>query len=106
MLRSLRWSDVYFQSNVSLQTAWPLLFIRRPWIVCTHMWLRTPAGSTGLAGHLKRIALGFATNVYISQAIRQHVGHKGGVIPNPYQNETFRVIPGIERKADLVFLGR
>ena len=26
----VRWCDVYFQNNISLMLAWPLLFVRRP----------------------------------------------------------------------------
>ena len=103
---SLRWCDVYFQSNISLQTVWPLVFIRKPWVVCTQTWLRNPDGSIGVSGHLKRLVLRFATNIYISKAIRDHVGHSGYIVPNPYNSETFRVILGIKRERSLVFLGR
>jgi glycosyltransferase involved in cell wall biosynthesis len=106
LFQAIRWCDVFFQNNISLQTAWPLLFIRRPWVVCTATWLRNPDGSTGMAGHLKRLALRFATNIYISKAIRDHVGYPGFLVPNPYDGETFRVIPEIKRGGSLVFLGR
>jgi len=106
LFRAIRWCDVYFQSNISLQTAWPLLFIRKPWVVCTHTWLRNPDGSIGVGGHLKRLVLRFATNIYISKAIRDHVGYSGYIVPNPYNSKIFRVISGITRERSLVFLGR
>jgi glycosyltransferase involved in cell wall biosynthesis len=106
LIRAVRWCDVYLQSNISLQTAWPLLFIRRPWVVCTHTWIRRTNGSTGLADRFKKFLLRFATNIYISKAIRDHVGCKGSIIPNPYNDGLFRVIPGIARERSLVFLGR
>jgi glycosyltransferase involved in cell wall biosynthesis len=100
------WCDVFFHNNVSLQAAWPLIFIRRPWIVTTETWLRKPDGSVGIAERMKRHLLRFATNVYISKAIQAHIGYDGYVVPNPYDSETFQLIPGIERNYSLVFLGR
>jgi glycogen synthase len=106
LFRAVRWCDLFFQSNISLQITWPLLFARRPWVVCTHTWLRKPDGSTNLYCHLKRLALRFATNIYISKAIRDHVGYRGFIIPNPYNSEAFHLISGIARARSLVFLGR
>jgi glycogen synthase len=106
LFRAVRWCDVYFQSNISLQTVWPLLLLRKPWVVCTHTWLRRPDGSTGWSEHLKRLALRFATNIYISKPIREHVGHKGFIVPNPYDSKIFRLVPGVTRERSLVFLGR
>jgi glycogen synthase len=106
LVQAIRWCDVYLQINISLQTAWPLIFIRKPWVVCTQTWLKNPDGSTGVAGHLKKLALRFATNIYISRAIRDHIGHKGFIIPNPYNRETFRMISEIKRERSLAFLGR
>jgi glycogen(starch) synthase len=106
LFRSLHWCDVFFQNNVSLQTAWPLVFIRRPWVVCTQTWLKDPDGPTSMGVRLKKLALRFATNVYIAQAVRNHVGYPGSVLPNPYNAETFRVIQGVIREECLVFLGR
>jgi glycogen(starch) synthase len=106
LFRALRWCNVFFQNNISLQTAWPLVFIRKPWVVCTQTWLKNHDGPTNLGSRLKMLLLRFATNVYIAQAVRNHVGYPGVVLPNPYNAETFRVIPGIARRQSLVFLGR
>jgi glycogen(starch) synthase len=106
LCQAIRWCDVFFQNNISLQTAWPLLLICKPWVVCTQTWLKNPDGSTGVGGYLKKFALRFAINIYISQAICDHVGYKGFIVPNPYDNKTFRVISGIQRERSLVFLGR
>ena len=40
LLELVRWCDVYFQNNISLLLAWPLLFVRRPWVVAHHTWIR------------------------------------------------------------------
>jgi glycosyltransferase involved in cell wall biosynthesis len=106
LLRAIHWSDVFFQKNISLLTAWPLIFIRRPWVVATATWLTNPAGSTDRRSYLKRLALRFATNIYNSKATADHVGYQGIVIPNPCDGEIFRVISGITRERSLVFIGR
>jgi glycosyltransferase involved in cell wall biosynthesis len=106
LFQRMRWCDVFYQNNVSLQTAWPLLFVRRPWIVTTATWLRRPDGSVGIAERMKRWLLRFATNIYISKAIQMHVGYNGLVVPNPYDSKIFQLLPGVERNHSLVFLGR
>ncbi len=106
LFQAIRWCDVFFQNNISLQTAWPLVFIQKPWVVCTATWLRNPDGSPGWGGHLKRFALRFAANVYISKAVRDHVGYPGFWVPNPYDSKTFRLMPEIQRGGSLAFLGR
>ncbi len=39
MIELVRWCDVYFQNNISLSYAWPLLWIRKPWVIAHHTWL-------------------------------------------------------------------
>jgi glycogen(starch) synthase len=36
LLRWVRWCEVYFHNSVSLRAAWPLLLVRRPWVVVHH----------------------------------------------------------------------
>ncbi len=47
LLRRVRWSEVYFQNNISLRTLWPLLLARRPWVVSHQTWLTRVDGRTG-----------------------------------------------------------
>jgi glycosyltransferase involved in cell wall biosynthesis len=106
LLKAISWCDIFFQNNISLQTAWPLMFIRKPWVVSTQTWLHKSDGSANLLGHLKKLALRFATNIYISRAVRDRAGAQGTVVPNPYDDTTFRLITGICRERSVVFLGR
>lgn len=106
LLRDLHWCEVFFQNNISLQTAWPLPFLRRPWVVCTATWLRNADGSMGRLNRLKRKALRWATNVYISRAVQDHVGYPGYLVPNPYDSSLFRRTGQEQRRRGLVFLGR
>ena len=88
LIRAVRWCDIFFQNNISLQTVWPLLVIRRPWVVCTATWLHSAGGGIkDLQSRFKKLLLKLATNIYISRAVRDHVGYNGISIPNPYDNQ-------------------
>lgn len=100
LLNLVRWCDVYFQNNVSLISAWPLVLIRRPWVVAHQIWL-----SHNWKGRLKRWLLRSAAGISISQAIASDFP-LSTVIPNPYDDQVFREISDIPRDRDLVFLGR
>lgn len=106
LLRLVRECDLVFHNHISLQTAWPLLFVRRPWVVATHNWLSGTADFLNWMGRTKQFLLRFAHNLYISQPIARHVGHPGVIVGDPYDNATFRPISGIPRERDIVFLGR
>jgi len=102
----VKWADVVFQNNISLRTAWPLAFIHRPWFVTTAIWLGTADQRGGLAVKMKSLALKRARNVYISRTVAAHVGLPGAIIPNPYDDATFRPFADIPKDLDLVFVGR
>ncbi len=103
---AIKWCDVFYQNNISLQTAWPLVLIRKTWFVTTATWLGMNEKAIGTTGQLKRCVLRFARNIYISDAIAKHVGHPGPVLGNPYDHETFRINPEVTRDREIVFLGR
>lgn len=109
LLRAVRWCDVFFHNNISLQTAWPLLLLRRPWLVTHHVWIpqSRKAGMRNLIfGELKRLVQARARSVSISRAMAEHMGGASVIIPNPYQDDVFRPMAGIDRKRDLIFVGR
>ena len=106
IISAIRWCDVFYQNNISIQTAWPLVFIKKPWFVTTATWLGQDENAIGRTGNLKRLLLRFARNIYISEAIAKHVGYPGPVLGNAYDNETFTLHPEVTRERDIVFLGR
>jgi glycogen(starch) synthase len=106
LLRTLAWCDVYFHNNISLQTVWPLLFLRRPWVVVHHTWIARSNGSLGFRDRLKRMAIRFATNISVSSAIAAKLPVKSTVIPNPYRDDLFIQGPVDQRLKELVFVGR
>jgi glycosyltransferase involved in cell wall biosynthesis len=103
LLNLVRWCDVFFHNNISLPKTWPLWLVRRPWVVAHHVEIPR----TGLAARAKRYALRYAAScISISKPIAAHLDTPSVVIPNPYDHTMFRVIPGVERTRDLIFLGR
>lgn len=107
LLRWTRWCDVFYQANVSLRGLWPLLLVRRPWVVSHHSWYCQSDGRILWRDRLKRWLLRFAaSSISVSQAIADDLATPSVVIPNPYRDDLFRRLPGVERTEDIVFLGR
>lgn len=102
LLCLVRRSEVLFQNHLSLQTAWPLLFIRRPWVVMLQTWLPRH----GWTAKLKRWSLRLARRLYISEAIGKDVGLPGWVIGNPYDDQIFQFPVSEQRERELLFVGR
>jgi glycosyltransferase involved in cell wall biosynthesis len=106
LLRLTAWADVVYHHNISLQTAWPLMLVRRPWVVSHHGWLPRGFNQLGIKGAFKRLVLRSATGIAVSQAVAADYATPCVVIPNPYDDKTFRQLPGIAREGDLAFVGR
>jgi glycogen(starch) synthase len=107
LLRWTRWCDVFHQANVSLRGLWPLLLVRRPWVVSHHSWYCRTEGHVAWQDRLKRYLLRFAaSSISVSRAIAGDLSTPSVVIPNPYRDDLFRLLPGVERTGDLAFVGR
>jgi glycosyltransferase involved in cell wall biosynthesis len=103
----MRWADVVEHANVSLRGAWPLLLVRRPWVVSHHSWYCRSDGRVAWQDRLKRWSLRFAdASIAVSAAIAADVGRPSEVIPNAYRDSLFRILPHADRSRDLVFVGR
>ena len=105
MLNLSRWADVHFHNGISLRDAWPLLFIRRPWVIRHLTWIAHET-SPFLLTKIKFKLLTYAKNISISQAIADSLPVKSVIVPNPLRSGVFRRVEGIEKKKDLIFLGR
>ena len=109
LLEAVRWCDVCLHNNVSLQMAWPLLTVRRPWLIAHHSWIprtRELGLRPWLAGMLKRRVFRHARCVAVSRALADDIGVPAEIVPNPYRDDVFRPLPGVARDGDLVFAGR
>lgn len=106
LAQAARWCDVYFQNNISLPLAAPLLIVRRPWLVCHQTWIPKPKGFSGWNHRMKRFLLRFAHSISISRAVAETFPVKSELIPNPYDATVFHVRDSVTRSEDLVALGR
>jgi glycogen synthase len=102
LLRLVAHCDVFVHSHLSLKVAFPLLLFRRPWLVAYHTWYP----NTGLRGWLRPLVSRFALNVACSRAVAEYTDSECLVIPNAYDDRTFRKIPESKRDRELVFVGR
>lgn len=106
LLGLARWCDVFFQNNISLQTAWAALAARKPWVVTYQTWTTRVDGTRDWQDRAKDFLCRYATRISISQAIAERVPLPSVVIGNCYRDDLFRVLPEVVRDTELVFLGR
>jgi len=98
-------ADIVFHNNISLRTAWPLVFIHRPWVVTHQGWIPRK-GFEGIVGLVKRFMLRWAKGISISDAVAADFKTPSVVIRNPYDANIFREIPEVPRDKELIFVGR
>lgn len=102
----LRWSDLFFQNNISLRSLIPALLLRKRILVVHQTWLQNTRGGIGWNNRLKHALLRFVTNVAISKAVADRISGHSFVISNPYDDTVFRLIASVPRDKKLVFVGR
>lgn len=106
LLKLVRWCDLYFQNNISLQTLWPLLVVRRPWVVSHQTWLTRVDGTVGWQDRLKCEVIRYGSPISICEAVAQPLPIPATIIGNPYQSNLFRRLDDVPRERDMVFLAR
>jgi len=110
LLAQVKWSEVVLHNNISLRFVWPLMFVKRPWVIAHHMWAvrRDPNwGPTRIGrGWIKLFAMRYATNIAVSKAMAESLTVPATVVPNPYANDLFTSSATARRTRDLVFVGR
>ena len=106
LVELLRRCDVYFQNNISLNLAWPLAFVRRPWVVALHTWVTRCNGEQSWQDRLKQRCLRSASCISVSRAVANHIDVPSTVIGNPYDDTQFVLTPEVARSRDIIFLGR
>lgn len=107
LLRWVRWCDVFLQHNVSLRGLWPLLLVRRPWVVAHHSWYKRTDGRIAWQDRLKRWLLRHAAaSIAVSEAMATDLDTPSVVIQNAYRHRLFRRLPEVTRDGELLFVGR
>ena len=106
LIRLLRWSDLFFQNNISLRSLIPALLLKKKTLVVHQTWLLDTRGEMTWNNRLKRALLPRVTNVAISTAIADQISSHSVVIGNPYDDSRFRLLPNFARDKTLIFVGR
>ncbi|HEY8899087.1 MAG TPA: glycosyltransferase family 4 protein [Chthoniobacterales bacterium] len=106
LFRLVRWSSVYVHSNLGMRGAWPLLFLRRPWVIIHHSRITRVTGEMIWLDHVKRFCTRFARNIAVSQSMARDLPQPTLVIGNGYDPEIFHREPETPRARDIMFLGR
>jgi glycogen synthase len=102
----VQWCELFFHNNISLRMGWPLLVIRRPWVIAHHTWISGVEGSVRMRDRGKLLLLRRARNIAVSQAIADHLTVPSVVIGNPYREDIYFRDPSVQRERDLIFVGR
>ena len=106
VVKLLRWSDLFFQNNISLRSLIPALLLRKKVLVVHQTWLVDTHGQLTWNNRLKRALLPRVTNITISAAIADQISGHSFVIGNPYDETAFRLLPSVARDKSLIFVGR
>ena len=101
-----RWADVYLPHGPSLKFGWPVFFGRKPAVIVHHIWMAESSGIPLFGKWLRLSLLKRCRNLAVSSALGKSLPVPWQVVPNPYDDELFRLLPEIPRDRDLVFLGR
>ncbi len=106
LLRSFLWAEVRFLHGPSLQVGWPAFGGIKRCFVVHHIWMNESSVTARLRRTLRRSLLNRCQNLAVSQALAESLPVPCSVVPNPFDDEVFRLMPEVERSRDLVFLGR
>lgn len=104
--RLFAWCDVVVHSNITLRAVWPLLFLRRPWMVIHHTWIVFPDQPLHRSMLAKLAVLPAALSVCVSRALARALPVPALVIPNACDTRLFQSGDHPPRMRDIVFVGR
>ncbi len=105
-LKSIIWSDIILQPNLSLKLVWPGLLIGKPTVISHQQWYLGTHGAERLIDRLKRWLCRWTINICCSRAVANHLGQESRVIPNPYESEVFYEESLRPRDHSMIFVGR
>ncbi|SDT86130.1 Glycosyltransferase involved in cell wall bisynthesis [Verrucomicrobium sp. GAS474] len=107
LFREIGRADLVWHNHLSLRTGWPQLLpfaSPKPWVITHQTWLSQ--GGLSLSSRLKRIALGKAFSIAISEPIAAALPVPSERIPNPYDDRIFHSVPGTTRDGEVIAVGR
>jgi glycosyltransferase involved in cell wall biosynthesis len=102
----MHWCDVCLQNGIILKQFWALYLTQTPWVIRHQTWIRRPYEDATWLTRLKLLSAKWATSISISEAIANHLNYPSTIIPNPYRDEQFCLMPEVRRDKELVYVGR
>ncbi len=106
LLRNVRWADIFLQNGLSLKGLWPLLIYRKKWVVIHQFTYFNIDGSIDRLEQIKRLASRAANNISCSHYVNNTLPKPGTVIYNCYDDQIFKISDTIEKRKELLFVGR
>jgi glycosyltransferase involved in cell wall biosynthesis len=107
LLKEFAWAEVVFENNPCMRLGWPNLIFNKPSVIALNTWISRIDGNIGLIDKIKLLWLKKASKIIaVSNAIRLGCFPGATVIPNPYDTNNFKIIDGIDKTINFVFLGR
>lgn len=97
-------SDCVILMGPTLRLGWPLLFLRRKCLI-RHQILPDETSSF-ITKKLRKILQQRSANSACSQQLAAQIGQCCQVIPNPFDDKLFRVLPNVKRRREILFIGR
>ncbi len=93
-----RWADLVLHNGFSIRFAWPLLLVRRPWVIVHASDFRP--------GLLRRLIARAATHISVSQEVARTVPMASTVVGNAYRADLFAKRNDGPRRYRFGFVGR
>lgn len=108
LFRGHAWADIVFENNPCLRMTWMSVFFKKKTIIALQTWINRPnSGAISWQDLSKFFFLKRALGIVAcSNALKQKYSPSSFVIGNPYKEEVFKQLPGVEKTVDFVFLGR
>lgn len=100
LFKMVKKADIFLEANISLKTFWIGLLFRNKWYV-THQGIY----ENNWKGRLKNFLTKYSNNIAASKYVATNIKGNSVVISNFYDH-AFRIIAGIQRTNQLVFVGR
>jgi glycosyltransferase involved in cell wall biosynthesis len=107
LLSEHAWADVILENNPCLRLSWPGILYHKTSVVVLNTWISRMDGSLAFQDVLKLLWLKRASKVIaVSRVLRDGSFKAAIVIGNPYRAAELKILDGIRRDKDFVFLGR
>jgi len=108
LLSLTNWADIFFQNNISLRFAWPLLVRKKPFFITHQTWLSHDRDQSPYIVRIKRFVAKQAKNIAVSKTIRNALNVANtDILPNPYDEVIFfEPSTNANREYDFLFVGR